>query len=326
MQLELKALESVKVFSNHDAFTDLFFFQNTWWLAFRSASSHMSFDGRITLLTSKDFKTWQNFQQIKWTGDLRDPKFYQTPEGDLGLMAGIRMPTFPSKQSRVYSLNWLIQDNQISEAFIDKASEGTWRWSATKILDKLYSVGYTAKDLRGCLYESVDGKYWQKKIRPFFKKSRCYQNEASLLFDKTANTAYCLLRRDGFKSAALLGEAKPPFARWKWRTLNQRIGGPKLVQLANGELIAAYRIFKKDEEEIKAYTIISRINLQNNQFEELYRLPSAGDCSYPGLVVKDEMLYLSYYSSHEEQTQVYVAVLSIVDTKALTPMSENTKV
>jgi hypothetical protein len=41
--------------------------------------------------------------------------------------------------------------------------------------------------------------------------------------------------------------------------------------------------------------------------EEFAAFPSGGDGSYPGLVWQDGLLWVSYYSSHEEKTAVYIA-------------------
>ena len=41
--------------------------------------------------------------------------------------------------------------------------------------------------------------------------------------------------------------------------------------------------------------------------QSLLQLPSGGDCSYPGMVWHDGLLWLSYYSSHEGRTGVYLA-------------------
>ena len=38
---------------------------------------------------------------------------------------------------------------------------------------------------------------------------------------------------------------------------------------------------------------------------KLVTLPSGGDCSYPGMVIKDNILYVSYYSTHEGKTVIY---------------------
>ena len=41
--------------------------------------------------------------------------------------------------------------------------------------------------------------------------------------------------------------------------------------------------------------------------QERLKLPSGGDCSYPGLVWHEGVLWVSYYSSHEGRTMIYLA-------------------
>ena len=36
-----------------------------------------------------------------------------------------------------------------------------------------------------------------------------------------------------------------------------------------------------------------------------------GDCSYPGLVFHEGLLYMSYYSSHEGKTSIYLAKIKL---------------
>jgi hypothetical protein len=38
-------------------------------------------------------------------------------------------------------------------------------------------------------------------------------------------------------------------------------------------------------------------------------LPSGGDCSYAGMVWHDDLLWISYYSSHEGKTSIYLATI-----------------
>ncbi|WP_253289741.1 hypothetical protein [Verrucosispora sioxanthis] len=40
-------------------------------------------------------------------------------------------------------------------------------------------------------------------------------------------------------------------------------------------------------------------------------LPSGGDSSYPGLVWHDDRLHVSYYSSHEGHSCVYLAEVDL---------------
>jgi len=40
-------------------------------------------------------------------------------------------------------------------------------------------------------------------------------------------------------------------------------------------------------------------------------LPSGGDCSYPGMVWDKGKLWVSYYSSHEGATDIYLARIAV---------------
>ena len=52
--------------------------------------------------------------------------------------------------------------------------------------------------------------------------------------------------------------------------------------------------------------------LHEDALHEAVELPSAGDCSYPGFVaLSEERGLLSYYSSHEGSTSIYLAELTV---------------
>jgi hypothetical protein len=43
----------------------------------------------------------------------------------------------------------------------------------------------------------------------------------------------------------------------------------------------------------------------------ILELPSSGDCSYPGLYRHDDMLHVTYYSSHEGKAAIYYAQVRV---------------
>jgi hypothetical protein len=63
-----------------------------------------------------------------------------------------------------------------------------------------------------------------------------------------------------------------------------------------------------------AHTAITYIDVKNGTMTKMIKLPSGGDTSYPGLVWHKGMLYVSYYSSHEAKTGIYLAKLKITPT------------
>src|SRR5262245_44914769 len=70
----------------HNAFTDLVRFQGGWYCAFREGQAHVSPDGALRVITSRDGERWESAARITWdNGDLRDAKLSITPDGRLML-------------------------------------------------------------------------------------------------------------------------------------------------------------------------------------------------------------------------------------------------
>jgi hypothetical protein len=56
-------------------------------------------------------------------------------------------------------------------------------------------------------------------------------------------------------------------------------------------------------------TILARFAPQT--YSPVLTLPSGGDTSYPGLVFYDDLLWVSYYSSHEGKASIYLAKIKL---------------
>ena len=87
--------------------------------------------------------------------------------------------------------------------------------------------------------------------------------------------------------------------------LRERIGAG-----GYGEVWLAGRIWQNQ----RFSTALLRLNLKDKQLRKITTLPSAGDNSYPGLVLHNKTLFMSYYSSHEDQkSQIYLAQFEVKD-------------
>ena len=128
-----------------------------------------------------------------------------------------------------------------------------------------------------------------------------YPNETSLIFNHD-ESALCLLRRDGDPNTGMLGFSRPPYRGCEWKDLGIRIGGPHMIKLPDNRLVAAVRMY-----EGKTRTSLCWVEPAIPSLTEFLVLPSGGDTSYAGLVYHDDLLWVSYYSTHEEKTAVYVA-------------------
>ncbi|HYF34108.1 MAG TPA: hypothetical protein VD994_02370, partial [Prosthecobacter sp.] len=77
-------------------------------------------------------------------------------------------------------------------------------------------------------------------------------------------------------------------------------------ELPDGRLIAGSRGFGATP---GAHMVL--FNMTAAGLQPLLELPSGGDCSYPGLVWHDNFLWVSYYSSHEGKTSIYLAKVKL---------------
>jgi hypothetical protein len=122
-------------------------------------------------------------------------------------------------------------------------------------------------------------------------------------------TMYCLQRRDGNPphNSAFLGISAPPYKKWQWHDLKLHLGGPNFIQIPDGRWIAAGRILHGNDHK----TEIAWLDVEQKSLQPILELPSGGDTSYPGLVWHDDLLWVSYYSSHEGKANIYLAKAKI---------------
>ena len=285
--------------SPHNAFTDLIRFKGEWFCVFREGKAHVSPDGALRVLTSRDGRDWSSAALITSTnGDLRDAKITETPQGELMLSGAIALPQPGPVKHR--SLAWFSKDGRSWSESTTIGEPNQWLWRTTWHKGTAYSVGYdTAGEKFVRLYSSKNGKQFEQLVPRLFEEG--YPNETSLLF-LPDDTALCLLRRDGNPSSGKLGFAKPPYTAWDWKDLGAKIGGPHHLRLPDGRIVAAVRLYDGT-----VRTSLAWIDTDPTKLTEFLKLPSGGDSSYAGLVWHENLLWISYYSSHEGKTSIYLA-------------------
>ncbi|MBQ1048449.1 exo-alpha-sialidase [Micromonospora sp. C51] len=298
---EVRALRRIGDTAPHSAFTDLVRYAGNWFCAFRQGRSHLSDDGVLRVLTSSDGRAWQTSAILAQAGvDLRDPRFVLRPDGRLQLLAAAAtgMP------KRFRTVTAVSDDGQRWDEPRPVGEPDVWVWQAAWCGDAMYGIGYATREPRFVrLYRSEDGFDLRPVVRTLF--SGGYPNESGLVFDPDG-TATCLLRRDGGTATAQLGRARPPYREWTWTDLGVRVGGPTLCRLPDGTLVAGVRLHDG-----AVRTAICAVDVARGRLRELVTLPSGGDSSYPGLVWHDERLHVSYYSSHEGRSCVYLAEVEL---------------
>ena len=283
----------------HNAFTDLIRFKGHWFCVCREGQAHVSPDGALRVITSKDGQVWTSTARLTHPkADLRDAKIAITPDGQL-MLSGAAAWHQPA-EFKHQSLAWFSKDGTKWSEPVKIGDPNLWLWRTTWHKKAAYSIGYDTtgeKFIR--LYTSKDGRRFDTLVPRLFDDGQ--PNETSMVF-LPDDTALCLLRRDGNPGTGELGNAKPPYTNWQWKDLGVKIGGPHMIRLPDGRLVAAVRSYDG-----AARTALVWVDPEAGKLTEILKLPSGGDTSYAGLVWHEGVLWVSYYSSHEGKTSIYLA-------------------
>lgn len=300
----------------HNAFTDLVWHNGRFFLTFREAGRHVpqnhSEDGKIRVLVSEDGKKWDPFFLLSLPGlDLRDPKFSVTPGGKLMLNMGGSYYENGKLLKRVSHVSFLQGETFTTPIPLkysrNMQSDHNWLWTVTWNKRDAYGVVYRKGET--FLVKSRNGlKY---KMATQFDLDH-FPNEAKPVFLRDGKMMI-VIRRDGndlkpSERTGLIGISEPPYQDWKWKDLGIRLGGPHLIPFYDDQWLLGTRRFDGNQKFTAVYLL-----MPDGTTKKLIDLPSGGDTSYPGMVIRDGMLWVSYYSSHEGKSNIYLAQLDLDD-------------
>ncbi|MCA9261567.1 MAG: hypothetical protein KDA61_20260, partial [Planctomycetales bacterium] len=295
----------------HNAFTDMIRWRDHFVCAFREGRGHASTDGSIRVLASSDMRHWQSVAQLSLTGyDLRDASLSVTPDDRL-LLNGGAAPRQQDGQSAPTGSFVAFADELDAWTKPQITIEpGRWLWRLTWHDGRAWGVEYGTSQgaPHTSLKTTIDGLHYQTHVERMCEQGR--PTEAVLRL-QTNGTMLCLQRRDGRedKRSAYLGTSSAPYQDWHWRDLGVYFGGPNLLSTDSGHWLACGRMFRNG----KPVVTLAELDLAKGALLPLCDLPSGGDCSYPGLCWHDDRLWVSYYSSHEGRTSIYLAEIRVTD-------------
>lgn len=307
----------------HNAFTDLIRFKDRWFCSFREGDAHVGGDGKLRVLTSADGAKWESAALLEEKGiDLRDPKLSITADGRLMIVAGGSVyegKKLLGRQPRVA----FSKEGKEWTAPKRVLSEGDWLWRVTWHDGKCYGICYDAsqratKDAKDA---AATGKVepgpadWKLKFVVSADGEKFdlithldvpgHPNESTLRF-LPGGEAVALVRREGGNTHGWVGTSKPPYKEWAWKELPARVGGPNFVFLPDGPAVAGVRLYDG-----KVRTALCLLDAKAGKLDEVLKLPSGGDTSYVGFVPHDGLLWVSYYSSHEGKSAIYLAKVRV---------------
>jgi hypothetical protein len=301
-----------KIWSNeyHNAFTGLLFFKGNFYCSFRQGKHHASGDkGVVRVIKSKDGIKWESVAVLEKEGyDLRDPKLSQTPQGKIMIIMGGSVYKDGKRQSMLSHVSFSDKNgkNFSSPAAIKvekkNRTENDWMWRVTWHDATGYAVLQRVNPRTSLLFKTRNGRKY-KLITDFSEKISDGPGESTIRFLPDGEMFMMVRRRT---ANGLWGRSNPPYREWEWTDTGIRMGGADFVPLNEKYFIAGTRVANNRPH----YTGLFLADKEGN-FTEIYKLPSGGDNSYPGIVIKNDKLYVSYYSSHEGNASIYFAEIPL---------------
>lgn len=303
-QTPVQPREVRKVYADgkHNAFTALIRFREQLWLAFRTGEGHNSPAGDIIVLKSADGRAWKEALRLDAGPDDRDPQF---------LIVGKKLflydPTIHRGGLTTYAVStddgqtWTKPQPVYEPQYIvwkPRAFQGKYFAGAHK---RDNTSGGKKRDVH--LIVSADGLNWQKisTIR-----AGNWESETTLYFAPKGQLTAFLRQKYGSPQAQIL-EADPPYDQWRARPAGVPHFSGHCVHTFRGVTYVISRTI--DFATKKTGTMI--YTFADGKLQPYCALPAGGDCSYAETVeIGDDML-VSYYSSHEGTTNIYLAVVPL---------------
>ena len=309
--------------------SDLIRFRDRWFCTFREAEGHFAGslgrrdDGLVRVIVSDDGEDWVSAAVLGEVGvDLRDPHLSITPDGRLMVVVGgsyFDDSRCTNRRTKVSFSN----DGLDWTPLVPVLGDQQWLWRVTWHEGKAYGInrhiptptrgpsdpyGHT-RDRSALLVVSDDGIHYEDVAGIDVPGP----DESTLRFTESGEMI-AMVRTVSISDAPFhgwIGHSRPPYQDWEWTETGHRFGGPDFTILPDGSMWAGSRGFPADTPKGPGAGTVILAKMTTHSFEPVITLPSGGDCSYPGLVWHGGLLWVSYYSSHEGNTNQYLAKLDL---------------
>jgi hypothetical protein len=296
----------------HRAFTDLIRWRGRYYLSFREATSHLSYDGRLVLLSSANLVDW-NREELAGDADLRDAKFLAV--GDALHLYGFERT--PETTCVKYAV--LGSTGSIDAHGAIAGTTGLAFWRPKLIHGRYYCSGYRVTsepspdghvDSEALLFTSDNAIDWEQSAA-ILRGEEATETE---LLELSERRMAAFIRRDGPRFPTLsVGISAPPYSEWMTGD-SGRIIHAVAACWWRGQVVVVGRYMREPFPDRVNSPNLSAVlceqlnrNIRTNiwtwdevhGFQLRLELPSQGDCSYAGIWPDEDRLAISYYSQHE---------------------------
>jgi len=294
--IEPAEVRTVVADGKHNAFTAFIRWKDAYWLSFRKADSHSSGNGDLIVLRSTDAKEWTEALRLDVLPDDRDPQFLAT-------------------EDRLFLYDPALKGGQLT-SYVTYTDDGkTWSkpqpvykptyifWKPVSQQGRFYATAHVksrdgkTRDVH--LITSTDGLEWSmvSKIR-----GGNWESETTILFPSDDKVYAFLRQKYGSPQSSVL-TSKPPFKEWEETPMPQMHFSGHAAHRFNGVDYFLSRTFDSGRKNpgVMIYTF------EEGELHPYCRLPAGGDCAYASAVQEGDDMLVSYYSTHEGKTNIYLA-------------------
>lgn len=291
----------------HNSNTDLIWWRGAFYLIHASSPWHFgSSECRLLLHRSRDARTWRTVAEFRAPGgnDIRDPKL--TAIGNrlyLYVLINDSVLATPESTSMTYT-----EDGTTWSTLRELEPKGWLLWRP-KTRDGItwYCPAYWHEHGKSILLRSGNGEQWEE-VSTIYEGDANDETDFEFLPDgriiATARLEVLPDRAFGHRDGStLIAVADPPYTAWtRVKSHVTRLDGPNLF-LYDGEV---YALGRRNPEPNRWPTHTASVlgkkrtalyRVEKDRLVWLSDLPSAGDTSYAGAVIRGEELFASYYTS-----------------------------
>ena len=301
----------------HNAFTDMLFWRGYFWLVFISSPSHFASEkSRMVLSRSCDARNWQVVRKFDGAGqDIRDPKLGIIRD-QLFLYALLNQSFDPVPYKTIAAHS----QNGLDWSKFEAVTPDGWLLGRPVGLDGTtwYAPAHRTDVGSAVLLRSTDGVNWLIHSEIFAGKAERADETALMLLNNGSLLAVTRFESGSSifgsdQAATLISTAAAPFTTWleSARSSVTRLDGPVLFK-AKDQVFAvgrrqpnsialqsnsSGRWTKQGSAFSRKRTALFHVDKIGSGLTHLADLPSSGDTAYAGVVVKDERVFISYYTN-----------------------------
>lgn len=301
----------------HNSNTDLTYWNGSFFLCHQASPYHLgSSRSRMRLWRSQDARKWELVHEFQAEGpgheEYRDPTF-----GQIADRLFIYFLPNRDRNPEPYTTAWTCTGDGMRWGPVTEVNTPGWLYWRPKTLDRKtwYVTAYWHEHGRSRLLKSADGVEWET-VSQIWEGERNDETDFEFMADgriiSTARLEGKGVWQGDREGATLISVAGPPYVEWTHaRSHVTRLDGPCLFAY-NGRVYAAGRFQASfapwliEQGGLLARKRTSLFLVEPHRLVHLTDLPSAGDTSYAGVVVRGDEAYISYYTSSPKEDPVWV--------------------